>query len=130
MVVRRPDEAYGPPVEVLAMVDSGAYRSAFPLAIADDLGIQPHELAEDPRGGGGVGSRFRVWTATVSIMTGVRLFQPPPDGTVQPWGPGFRLDPAFIEHDAFLLGRADFFRAFDIVFSEVDGQPVFHLDTR
>ena len=98
------------------------------MQVAGDLGIEQHELVEDPAGGVGVGSHFRVWTTPVPIQAGIALFEPASDGTRQPWGPGFALTPAFIEHDAFLLGRADFFRAFTVTFEETAEGPVFHLD--
>jgi hypothetical protein len=129
MTTRRPEQPEGQLVQVLAIVDSGAYRTSFPLQIATDLGIAQDELFEDPHGGAGVGSRFRVWTTTVPIMAGIALFQPGPDGHPQPWGPSFSLSPGFIEHDAFLLGREDFFRAFTITFENTPGGQVFHLDT-
>lgn len=85
---------------------------------------------EDPSGGIGVGSRFRVWTTTVPIRGGIAFFENDPAGNARPWGPGFTLSPAFAEHDAFLLGRGDFFRAFTVTFEETEAGPVFHLDTR
>lgn len=120
--------APGPPVEVLALVDSGAFRSCFPLQIASDLGIGNDELVEDPAGGFGVGSTFRFWTATAAIRAGVALFALDVNGRSQPWGPGFALSPAFTEHDSFLLGRADFFRAFRATFAEEESGSVFYLD--
>lgn len=127
MAVDRP-QGEGPLVTVFAMVDSGAYRSVFPLQIATDLGLQPHELVEDPHGGFGVGSHFRAWTTTLPIRTGVALMEAAPDGTERPWGPGFNLSPIFTEHDSFLLGRADFFRVFTVTFEDRAGGPVVHLD--
>jgi len=114
----RPNQvAPGPqPVTVLAQVDSGAWRSIFPKQIAYDLGIQDHELTQDPQGGSGVGSTFPVWMSTVPIAAGIAFFEPNPDGSERPWGPGFALEPGFTEHDAFLLGRADFFKAFTVIF--------------
>jgi len=128
MVADRPGRREDPLVEVPALVDSGAYRSSFPLRIAHDLGIEQHELVEDPAGGVGVGSHFRVWTTPVPIRAGIALFESASDGTRQPWGPGFTLTPAFIEHEAFLLGRADFFRAFTVMFEETPVGPVFHIE--
>lgn len=131
MVAVRDGEAVQPPVTVLAMVDSGAWRSIFPKQIAYDLGIRDDELTEDPLGGGGVGSHFRVWMSSVPIRAGIGFFEPNPDGTERPWGPGFDLEPAFTEHDAFLLGRADFFQAFTVMF-DVDAAGVsrFHLEPK
>jgi hypothetical protein len=128
MVVDRPGAQQPPPVSVIALVDSGAYRSSFPLQIATDLGIQPNELVEDPQGGEGVGSHFRVWTTTVPIRAGIAFFEPAPDGTDQPWGAGFTLSPAFTEHNSFLLGRADFFAALAVTFENTATGPIFHVD--
>ena len=128
MQADRPAAPPGPFVEVLAMVDSGAFRTCLPKQIAYDLGIGDDELIEDPDGGTGVGSAFRFWTTTISIRAGIGLFAPAPDGSTQPWGPGFALDPAFTETDAFLLGRADFFRAFKVSFAEEADGSVFYLD--
>jgi hypothetical protein len=130
MVVDRPGQEEDPdPVTVLAVVDSGAHRSIFPLQIATDLGIQVNELLEDPNGGLGVGSAFRLWVSTVSVRAGVGLFELDADGHDQPWGPGFSFHPAFTEHDVFLLGRDDFFRVFTISFDHSeDGAARFHLD--
>lgn len=129
MTTSRVGEPPGPFVQVLAVVDSGAFRSSFPLQIATDLGIAADELSEDPHGGAGVGSEFRVWTTAVPIMAGIALFEHTPEGTPQPFGAGFGLSPAFIEHDVFLLGRDDFFRAFTITFENGPDGQVFHLDT-
>lgn len=128
MVTERPGEPRGPLVQVLAVVDSGAYRTSLPLQIAIDLGIQQHELTEDPAGGIGVGSHFRLWTTNVPIMAGVALFELAADGSSQPWGNGFSVNPAFTEHDAFLLGREDFFAAFTVTFENGPDGGVFHLD--
>ena len=55
---------------------------------------------------------------------------PQPDGTLgeQTWGPLMDLDPVFVESDFVLLGRADVFRYFTVVFEEAAAAPVFHLD--
>jgi hypothetical protein len=128
LTVDRPGAAPGPVVEMLAMVDSGAFRTCLPRQIAYDLGITDAELVEDPTGGVGVGSTFRFWTTPLPIRAGIGLFAPAADGSTQPWGPGFSLDPAFTEHDQFLLGRADFFRAHKVSFAEEPDGSVFYLD--
>ena len=110
-------------------MDSGAWKSSFPLEIAADLGIGDDELIEDLHGGIGVGSHFRVWNTTASIRAGIGLFELDANGDEQGWGPGFPLSPAFTEHDAFLLGRADFFRSFTVTFETGDAGQVFHIDT-
>lgn len=130
MVVERPGVPEAQPVTVLAMVDSGAWRSIFPLSIAHDLGLEPHELREDPDGGAGVASTFRVWMPTLPIRAGIAFFELDANGYHVPWGPGFPLEPAFTEAESFLLGRADFFRSFAVTFElDGNGQPCFHLDT-
>jgi hypothetical protein len=115
-------------LSVIATVDSGAYRSIFPLQVARALGIQDDELVQDAHQGEGVGSRFTIWTTTVPIRAGVALFEAAADGSDRLWGPGFALSPAFTEHDVFLLGRADFFAVFRVTFEVTPTGPVFHLD--
>lgn len=109
------------------MVDSGAFRSCFPLRMARDLGVSDDQLTEDPGGGFGVGARFRLWTATVPIRARIGLFEPEPNGSTRPWGPEFRLTPAFTEHEVSLLGRADFFRGFTITFAEEEDGSAFYV---
>jgi hypothetical protein len=123
------DEGPKKPVVVLAMVDSGAWRSSFPKQIAYGLGLTDADLELDPTGGSGVGSQFQFWTSLRPIRAGLAFFTPNPDGSERPWGPGFDLSPAFTEHDAFLLGRADFFAAFSVTFDrDANGVTQFHLD--
>lgn len=123
MVVDRHGPESSGVIDVLALVDSGAFRSCFPLQVAYELGITDAELVEDPTGGAGVGSQFRFWTTGIPIVAGVALFEPASDGSAQPFGPEFALSPAFTETDAFLLGRADFFRAYTVTFERGDGNP-------
>lgn len=110
------------------MVDSGAFRTCLPVQVAHDLGIADQDLIEDPDGGTGIGSTFRFWTATGPIRGGISLFAPASDGSMTRWGFDFFLAPAFVQHDAFLLGREDCFRAFKITFADEDDGPVFYLD--
>lgn len=128
MTVDRPGAPPGNVVDFLAMVDSGAFRTCLPRQIAYDLGIDDSELFEDPDGGNGVGSTFRFWTTALPIRAGIQLFQPAPNGSNQPWGHGFALDPAFTEHDVFLLGRADFFRACRVSFAEEPEGSCFYVE--
>ena len=115
-----------PPVSVPALIDSGSWKSMFPLGVARALGIGEHELVEDLDGAMGVGSLFRIWNTTVPIRAEIGLTRR--DGRLRRWGPRFALSPVFIEHDAFLLGRADFFRLFTITFEATAHGRVFHLD--
>jgi hypothetical protein len=115
-------------VEVLAVVDTGATTSCLPLEVAHDLGLTDDELVEDPAGGAGVGSAFPIWRSTVPLRAGIGLFELAPDDTTQAWGPGFTLDPRFVEHPAFLLGRADFLRVFTVSFELTEREQVFHVE--
>lgn len=103
--------------EIIAMVDSGAFTTCLPRQLALDLGISDHELVEDPDGGTGVGSTFRIWRPTVPILASIGLFEPAEDGSVRIWGPGFYLQPVFTDADNMLLGRADFFSIFAVRFT-------------
>jgi hypothetical protein len=100
-------------VVLLGLVDSGADRTILPKLFAAVLGISHTELMEDEIGGSGVGGRkFPTWSSVIPIFGQVVL------GSGELWGPVFRLNPAFAEVDAFLWGRADFFRKFKITFEE------------
>lgn len=125
--VQREGEALSPPVTLIAMVDSGAFTSALPIQVARDLGITDDELEQDPDGGFGVGSHFSFSRPTVPVIGGVARLTL--EGTSVPWADGFVMAPVFTEHNSFLLGRQDFFKAFTVTFEEgnADG-PFFHLD--
>jgi hypothetical protein len=110
---------------VLACVDSGAGRTYFPLEIAGLLGLTGEDLVVDPHVGKGVGSEFRTWSSKVPILGRVAAFI---SSEPEPWGPHIPLSPAFGQHRAFLLGRADFFRVFTVTFQEHASDPVFHVD--
>jgi hypothetical protein len=110
-----------------ALVDSGAYRTTFPLKIAGDLGIRRDELILRSGGGRGVKSHFDVWTSSLPIRAGVSM-RDASTGADSPWGPAFTLSPFFIDGGSFLLGRADFFSVFTVTFEEGRGR-VFHLDS-
>jgi hypothetical protein len=48
----------------------------------------------------------------------------------EPWGPGFAMNPAFTDlrpEPPTLLGRADFFQAFSILFEEDAATPSFTI---
>jgi hypothetical protein len=113
-------------VVLRALVDSGADRTAFPLEIAWQLGIQRDELIMRPGGGRGIKSHFDVWTTSVPIRAAVsrRVVS---TGADSAWGPAFALSPVFVDGGSFLLGRADFFSVFTVTFQEGRGR-VFHLD--
>jgi hypothetical protein len=128
MVLDRPGPSPRSPLVVAAVVDSGADRTTFPLDIARDLGIEQHELTFHQNGGRGVRSRFDLWTSSVPVRAGVRRRDPATD-TDSAWGPGFVLQPTFIDDDSFLLGRADFFSVFTVTFEEGRGR-IFHLDVQ
>ncbi|MEX2194340.1 MAG: hypothetical protein WD844_03565 [Thermoleophilaceae bacterium] len=109
---------------VIALVDSGAHRSCFPVQIARQLRIKS-KLKKDPCGAKGVGSKFTTWSSTVPLHGQIVA-----TGRSGPalWGPRFRFEPAFVEDDdAFLLGRADFFNVFTVAFDRGPNSS-FHLD--
>jgi hypothetical protein len=115
-------------VPVLAMMDSGADRCLFPMQIAGRLGlIGKYDMNKDARKSSGVGSEFETYSSTIpiraqivaSVQMGAAVVQ-------QAWGPQLTLTPAFAKAENFLLGRADFFKAFTVSFEEA--RSVFHLD--
>jgi Aspartyl protease len=124
----------GPEIEVVlsqgdekrsytAVVDSGASTSAFPLEVAVALGMHRDELDRDPRGAYGLvpgdsaiptyrADRFRI---TAQVMADI-------DGyNAELFGEPVVLKPLFLDGtDRFILGRADFFRAFAVSFPNSD----------
>jgi hypothetical protein len=105
-------------VALLALVDSGATRSMFPLQVAQRLGVT---LEQDALGARGVeGAGFPTWSALETVMGQVVRIDPD-NQQASLWGDPFRMTPAFCEKDPFLLGRQDFFAAFPVKF--VPGKP-------
>jgi hypothetical protein len=101
---------------MVALVDSGATRSMFPMEIAQRLGIE-EQLTQDAVGAMGVeGGGFPTW----SFLPGLQgqIVRVPPENPQQsePWGASFAMTPAFAHKDVFLLGRQDFFAVFQIKF--------------
>jgi hypothetical protein len=87
-------------VPVLAVVDSGAARSMFPLQVAHSLGVT---LQQDALGARGVeGTGFPTWSAQEPVMGQVVRLDP---ATQQAslWASPFAMTPAFCEKDPFLL---------------------------
>jgi hypothetical protein len=112
---------------MLGLVDSGAFRTILPKAIAGELGITDADLEQDDEGGIGVGGgEFDTWSSLIPI-TGQVVRVDPQTGDPELWGPIFDLDPAFSEDDAFIWGREDFFEAFAITF-EPGSPPSFVLE--
>ena len=111
---------------VAACVDSGAARTYLPLVVADRLGICD-SLARNPVDSFGVGSTFATWTSPNPIGAQIIATYPDARGRTEV-GPELRLRPWFGEPEDFLLGRADFFQAFQITFNENPMAPRFHLD--
>jgi hypothetical protein len=119
-------------ISVLGCVDSGAHRTLLPLSAAARLGIASHQLTADPGTAGGVGSRFDTWSATIPIRGVVAAVFDPAKGA-EPWGPGFAMNPAFTDlqpEPSPLLGRADFFQAFSVLFEEDATAPSFTISPR
>jgi hypothetical protein len=109
------------------MVDSGADSTLLPKDIAPLLGIDDAELNPTPRGSRGAGgTSFPTWTTPKVLDVGIVAFLP--DGP-QAWGPRVRLQPQFAENTTTLLGRADFFSYFTVIFEQSATRgSVFHLD--
>ena len=132
MCVYRPTipEAGQPVVFVIGLVDSGAHRTLLPISLADELALdRPSELVEDPGSSGGIGSMFKTWSSAVPILGQIAAFV---DGGPDPapWGPVFPLNPGFTDLEpepSTLLGRADFFQAFEITFNEGPDAPTFSV---
>lgn len=112
-------------LDIGAYVDSGAARSYFPLEVADELGIRS-ELQQHGHSVG-LGSRFETWKSPNPIMAQVVATFPDPQGPT-PTGPNIELDPLFGEPQDSLLGRADFFRTFQITFNENPEKPLLTLE--
>jgi hypothetical protein len=92
----------------------------FPKGIAYDLGISDAELIQDTTPMVGLRSETTTWSSSVSISAQVlATFTQSPE----PWGPLFNVQPAFIEADAFILGRDDFFASFASI-SFVESRPM------
>ena len=125
MTVDLPDGRTGH-ANVIACVDSGAERSYLPLRIAARLGIQSL-LTSNPEPSAGLGSTFETWVPPRPIKARIVAEFPEPQGRTL-IGPELRLTPWFGEPEEFLLGRADFFQAFQITFDENPVAPLFHLD--
>ena len=107
----------------LMTVDSGARNTLLPIRLALDIGYQASELIPDGKGIGVEGEfdKFRladpIWAKVLHYSDGRRTW----------WGPQLELTPSFAERERYLLGRTDFFRFFDVLFTRIDGQRVFEL---
>jgi hypothetical protein len=100
----------------VALVDSGAARSMFPMEIARRLGIDG-QLAQDATGAKGVeGGGFPTWSFPPGLSA--QIVRVSPENPRQPelWGMPFVMTPAFTHKDPFLLGRQDFFAANNVMF--------------
>lgn len=112
-------------VPVLAVVDSGAARSMFPLRVAQNLGVS---LEQDAIGARGVeGAGFSTWSAREAIIGQVVRIDPASQ-QASLWGKAFPMTPAFCEKDPFLLGRQDFFAAFPVQFMPGNPHPAFVIE--
>lgn len=100
---------------MIAMVDSGAYRSFFPKSIAAGLGLE-NSLVEDPAGARGVeDEEFPTWSTSEQLVA--RIVRSDQETQAEElWGPEISMNPAFADKPTFLLGREDFFAPFAITF--------------
>ena len=124
LVAEREGDELPSVASTLGWVDSGAHRSLFPLAIAARLGLID-DLIKDPAPAGGVGSVFETWTSAIPIKGQVIAFMKNDEGIIAPtpWGPAFDMRPGFAAVPQMLLGRADFFKAFNVEFCEDEEEP-------
>lgn len=123
MSVRRGDGTTGRK-NIAAIVDSGASRSYFALDVAEELGIRA-DLVEGGRSVG-LGSSFQTWRSQRPIKAQIIAVYPEPQGPTFV-GPVIDLHPSFGEPQDSLLGRADFFQAFQITFRENASPPLLTL---
>lgn len=119
---------------MIGCVDSGADRTLLPRSFAADLELDDSELVMDSGSSGGVGSTFNTWSSTVPIIGQVgAILDVGGSGNPAPWGPEFPMNPAFTDLDpepSALLGRADFFQAFLVLFEEDGSTPSFTIQVR
>jgi hypothetical protein len=96
------------------------------MGVARRLGIEATLTASPANAGAAGGQGFPIWRSQEAIDGQIMAVL---DTHPEPWGPKFRLKPAFAETSASLLGRFDFFRVFVVTFEhDAPGGPVFHLD--
>jgi hypothetical protein len=97
------------------------------MGVARRLGINAGLTASRVNAGAAGGQGFPIWRSSAEIHCQVLALL---DTHPEPWGAKFRLKPAFAETSTPLLGRADFFKVFKIMFEHDSPHgPVFHLDT-
>lgn len=106
----------------MALPDTGAYCSVFPKRIAKSLGFKDSELASEKPVTVVGGQPVAAWSPPETVYAQIRADFP--EGSSL-WGPSFALEVLFIDHEDSLLGRVDFFNAFDVVFAK-DG-PALHV---
>jgi hypothetical protein len=104
------------------VVDSGSNITAFPLAVAAELGLTEC-LIEDKRGVIGLGeddSKLRAYRPQhVTIYAQVIAEQE--GGGATYFGSDFQIFPIFIDGSTrFVVGRDDFFKAFVVCFPRGD----------
>jgi hypothetical protein len=111
---------------VSGIVDSGADGTLMPMGVARLLGIDAGLTPKPANAGAAGGQGFPIWRSEEPLQCQVLALL---DTSPQPWGPVFRVVPAFAETSMPLLGRADFFKVFTVTFEQDrPGGPVFHLD--
>lgn len=107
---------------VVALVDSGAYCSVFPLRVALALGFTREELTAEPDIDVVGGQAVPAFSAPERIYGQLRVDR---DGSTFLWGPQFVLNALFVQYEDNLLGRIDFFNVFNVVFAS-EG-PTMHI---
>ncbi len=110
------------------MVDSGASRTLLPMSVAEQLGIADDLTPDSVPGSGVTGETFPTWSYGGEIIAQIIIEDPDPElwdeGGTFPIRPGFVRPIQFEDPDRRpvevvpLLGRADFFMAYNIAFDE------------
>jgi hypothetical protein len=103
-------------IEAVALIDSGAARSVFPLEVARRLGLADDLVVDAARLLGVEGGAFNTWSYPSGLRCQVLRQRAEDFSQLEPWSAPIVLTPAFSDNDVFLLGREDFFAAFTITF--------------
>jgi len=106
-------------------IDSGSDTSLCPLLFAEVLGISKQDLTED-EGEAANGTKFPIWRPKGQAILG-QIMVSKAGEEAHPWGEMFSMDLIFCEGETLLLGRGDFFSAFDLQFLNEDGEQWLHI---
>jgi hypothetical protein len=106
----------------VAVPDTGAYCSVFPLRIARRIGFTDADLVPQLPVTVVGGQDVDAFAPPEPVRAQIRVDAP---GGSFFWGPTFALEVLFIDNEDSLLGRVDFFNTFNVVFSK--NEPAMHI---